>query len=460
MARSESSSPSGPSESAVTSSSRSSASATTADLTSIRAFAILLRVGGGDMGDNGWRLSGISPNLPWSEASHLTLLRRCDALARHAHRKLSDADGRAQDLARLLNESASCYESAEHAATLKFHHTWGPRHLSLAIYTGLKTAGTVLGLGGDVPGERRAAMINEGIAQTIEHVDAALPGDYEDAISVIAAAAKHYSSRGDAIAHMAADPTSHAPARAGTSITDIASITSDLYDHPDDASHVHVQRTVDASGEGHWVVAIPGTYDWTLDSRHGLDATGNLLAAAGKPTAVTPGILSALRQAQKAEGVLGKGEPVMLVGHSQGGMLAHNIARDKKAQKEFNIKNITTFGSPVGRSKPGVTADGTQVQELNIEMKSDLVPQLDGAATGDGDPGRSRVVINDRHAMVGTKGEYEAIGPHDVLQYSWDYEAVRPKESAIQSYEQSTQTYFGEDTRTYRFDLSRPNPKG
>jgi pimeloyl-ACP methyl ester carboxylesterase len=82
-------------------------------------------------------------------------------------------------------------------------------------------------------------------------------------------------------------------------------------------------------------------------------------------------------QAMRALGVR-KGEPVLLVGHSQGGLIAAALAADPAVRREFTVSHVLTSGAPVA-SIP-VPAE---VQVLSIEHSDDLVPRLDGSPNHD-----------------------------------------------------------------------------
>lgn len=140
-------------------------------------------------------------------------------------------------------------------------------------------------------------------------------------------------------------------------------------DHPS----VHVERIDSATGR-RWVVSVPGTADWSpVASRTPFDLTGDVrLLAAGRSTG-TAAVMAAMR----ATGVR-PGEPVLLVGHSQGGLIAAAVAADPMVRREFAISHVLTSGAPVA-SVP--VPD--QVQVLSIEHTDDLVPRLDGSANRD-----------------------------------------------------------------------------
>lgn len=125
----------------------------------------------------------------------------------------------------------------------------------------------------------------------------------------------------------------------------------------------------DGQEELSWIVDVPGTKDWQLDpsSRPALnDAASNLELMAGADSAR----VEALRRILADAGVA-PGQPVMLVGHSQGGLVAMRAAQELAGQ--VSVTHVVTAGSPVG----GMTApDGTQV--LSLENRHDVVPRTDG----------------------------------------------------------------------------------
>jgi pimeloyl-ACP methyl ester carboxylesterase len=63
----------------------------------------------------------------------------------------------------------------------------------------------------------------------------------------------------------------------------------------------------------------------------------------------------------------------MLVGHSQGGLVAMSAAeRSKSGKFPYFVEKVVTFGSPVGAKYPELLPE-----VLSVENKSDLVPKLD-----------------------------------------------------------------------------------
>jgi alpha-beta hydrolase superfamily lysophospholipase len=99
-----------------------------------------------------------------------------------------------------------------------------------------------------------------------------------------------------------------------------------------------------------------------------MDLTTNLRAVAGQPTATADAVVQAMRQAG-----VGAGEPVMLAGHSQGGLTAAALAADPAVRAEFEVTHVVTAGSPID----GIDLPDT-VEVLSLEHTGDVVPALDG----------------------------------------------------------------------------------
>ncbi len=134
------------------------------------------------------------------------------------------------------------------------------------------------------------------------------------------------------------------------------------------------------SGSAHTrkvVVDIPGTKDWSL-ALHSGDVTSiatNLRALRGAVTTYERGVLEAMRRAG-----VGPDDDVLMVGHSEGGMVAVNAARRAAASGEFRVRHVVTAGAPLGLIAGNVPAG---VNVLALENDGDVVPHLDGAENPD-----------------------------------------------------------------------------
>lgn len=146
---------------------------------------------------------------------------------------------------------------------------------------------------------------------------------------------------------------------------------------------IRLERVTQAGGAVAWIVEVPGTQDWTPlpgTTRTPMDLTTNLRAVAGEPTATGTAVVEAMRQA----GVR-PDEPVLLAGHSQGGLTAASLAADPAVVAEFHITHVLTAGSPTDGlpAAPGV-------RTVSLEHTGDLVPVLDGT-DAEGSPERTVV---------------------------------------------------------------------
>ena len=129
---------------------------------------------------------------------------------------------------------------------------------------------------------------------------------------------------------------------------------------------VSVQRLTHPDGTRAWVVEIPGTEDWGLNDSNPMDLTTNVRLLAGLPDDTTDAVLEAMRDAG-----VGSDEPVMLAGHSQGGMVAMSVAAT--VGSAYSVRAVVTAGAP---DIPQPAPKGVEVRHYRHD--EDLVPQLDG----------------------------------------------------------------------------------
>ncbi len=146
--------------------------------------------------------------------------------------------------------------------------------------------------------------------------------------------------------------------------TPVATVTVQRLDHPDST------RT--------WVVAVPGTRAAGLTGDVPTDNGTNLALEGGVPDVMTRAVLDAMA----AAGV-GADEPVAIVGHSQGGMVATSVA----AAGTYAVRLVVTAGSP---DVPAVPPTG--VATVTIRHRQDAVSLLDGRVGERGGPGTLSVV--------------------------------------------------------------------
>lgn len=173
--------------------------------------------------------------------------------------------------------------------------------------------------------------------------------------------------------------------------TGVAALVAELHritDRPDGTI------AVQSLPGGQHVVYLPGTDDLGLpwefnpDVR---DAQTDLTAAAGADHPYLDGVRQALHEAG-----IGPTDPVLLVGHSLGGMVAMQLAHDSG----FTIAGVVTAGSP--------DTDAPDVPALSLANRGDVVPMLLGNEPQDTIDHVS-VQFDDHEASV--------IGNHDLVHY-------------------------------------------
>ncbi len=117
-------------------------------------------------------------------------------------------------------------------------------------------------------------------------------------------------------------------------------------------AQVSVQRLDHADGTRSWVVAVPGTEKWNLGGANPLDALTDVELVGTMPDDATAFVVRAMTQAG-----IQPGEPVLIAGHSAGGMVAGRIASDPVLAGHFDVAAIVTAGSATaGYDIPPTTA--------------------------------------------------------------------------------------------------------
>jgi hypothetical protein len=158
---------------------------------------------------------------------------------------------------------------------------------------------------------------------------------------------------------------------------------------------VSVRVITHADGRKAYLVDIPGTQDWTPPGGGVNPATNdlgtNVRVLGGDATTRQAAVAEALRRAGARAT-----DPVMLVGHSQGGMVAAQAAHDAgTADFDFTVTHVVTAGAPIARAGiPG------SVQVLALENAADVVPHLDGRPNDD-EPNVTTVTFEVQNGGVG-----------------------------------------------------------
>ena len=159
---------------------------------------------------------------------------------------------------------------------------------------------------------------------------------------------------------------------------------------------VEVQTITDPDGGPRHILYLPGTDDfnapWDQDGDV-RDLETDLGSVAGRPDAYQQGILEVLDRAG-----VGKYEPVLIVGHSLGGMEAAAILASHGGH---HITDVVTAGAPTAQV-PGFPS-GSHV--LSLEQRGDIVPELDGAPNPDSV--EQTTVTFDAHPDGGVLGHHD-----------------------------------------------------
>ncbi len=225
------------------------------------------------------------------------------------------------------------------------------------------------------------------------------------------------------------------PASAATAIRRVGDL-----ENADDAL-LAVQRVSAGDGSTRYVVLLPGvrTFAETPDP---LDLPGALHALVDGSSAYTRCVGEAL----DAAGVPA-GAPVLLVGHSQGGIVAMDLAGDPEFNgRRVHVTHVIAAGSPVS-SKTAVGA--TRV--LSVENVNDVVPHLDAVDAGsavDAPPAASRLTYqfcDDQHDVSRN---------HDPELYATHLDALRDSPNPrLRQFRSGLAPYFSGETTTTVFAL-------
>lgn len=185
-----------------------------------------------------------------------------------------------------------------------------------------------------------------------------------------------------------------------------------------------------------YIVQIPGTQDWS--SQRGdnpVDLTTNVALMAGDDTVMADLVADAMREAG-----IPPGAPVMLTGHSQGGITAMTMAADPDLRDEFSITSVVTGGSPVGRIE---VPDGVSV--LSLEHTQDVVPMLDGADNPDSPEWTTvRRELSDAEGGEGSASERGPGGAHSIDNYAQTGAAADASDdSSLERWREDNSSFFG-----------------
>lgn len=196
-------------------------------------------------------------------------------------------------------------------------------------------------------------------------------GSYEDAVAGLVHAGGLvglFRNTGEVgVRHVEGDFAGHAP-------RSVADVFREQYRLGSDEGQVQIVRVSQPGGSSAWIVQVPGTQEWGPQrGDNPVDLTTNVRLMAGQRTHLQVQVAEAMR----AAGV-GSGEPVMLTGHSQGGIAAAALASDSGFRSEFAVRSLVTGGSPIARFDIPAS-----VSVLSLEHGQDAVPMLEGRGNPD-----------------------------------------------------------------------------
>ncbi len=326
-----------------------------------------------------------------------------------------------------LRAAAAAYEQADRLATTLHDHSAGLVNLGPDAANALR----LLVRTGSLPRAAQSVLTDDpGL------VDALMNGGL---VSLDGVVAPLYADGHAKVSARGVDggPGAATPPR---SLTDVMAALARRNEAGSGAIDVRVITRADGTRSA--IVDIPGTK--TFNPAKLADITGpatNVRALVGVSTAYEQGVLQALHRA----GVR-PADDVMLVGHSEGGMVAVQAAAACAASGRFRVTHVVTAGSPIGVTVGRLPA---AVRVLAIENHNDVVPHLDGRTN----PDRTNVTT-----VTINRGD-GAIGPDHAVAESYlpgagDIDASRNR--SVRSFLSSARGFFdGTTVTTHSFAITR-----
>jgi hypothetical protein len=160
-----------------------------------------------------------------------------------------------------------------------------------------------------------------------------------------------------------------------------------------------VEQVRHADGTDSWVVLVPGTQEpWPPD--HPFDAVTDVDLMAQEAADAGVAVTAAMERAG-----VGPGEPVVLVGHSLGGIAATALAASPSFRSRYRVGGVVTAGAPTATF---ATPRGVPV--LHLENDEELVSNLDGRSTLENPRTADRVTVGRRLAASPAAADRAASG--------------------------------------------------
>lgn len=173
--------------------------------------------------------------------------------------------------------------------------------------------------------------------------------------------------------------------------SDLAQIIANTNATYGDAETGEVSMSVVGNPPTGVIVNIPGTEKWgPMAGDNPMDLTGNAAQAGSAGwSAGSEATADAIAQLYES-GAVPPGTPLMLNGHSQGGMIAASLAANEDFASRYHVTTVMTYGSPVDNYDVP-----SGVNQLNIQHRGDAVPRIDaeGSAMGPVVPGPGGIPV-------------------------------------------------------------------
>ena len=233
------------------------------------------------------------------------------------------------------------------------------------------------------------------------------------------------------------------PVKMAEIVKDVGSLSNGRSGKP---GQFAIEKVMTSSGVS-WIVEIPGTQ--TMDLGRGsnpLDMYGNLMAVGQMPTQVGLAVTQAMTEAGAQPD-----EPVMLAGHSQGGIVASALANDSAFTSRFAVKSVVTFGSPISEIPVP-----DNVVTLSLQHDEDPIPTL-SRAPNPGGPNHITVnrsladssVASEKSLTEGIQSWKKPLGPHGINSYERTATMVdNSNDPSIQAWREITTPFFNGQTST------------
>ncbi|RMI04999.1 hypothetical protein [Cellulomonas triticagri] len=266
---------------------------------------------------------------------------------------------------------------------------------------------------------------------------------YEDAVGGLVNAGGMFGMFGDTGEMGVSLAETLGPDRAPTSVEEIFQQQNML---GADQGEVQIVQVTNPDGTSSYIVQIPGTQEWGPQrGSNPVDLTTNVRLMAGDSTLMQQQVAQAMREAG-----IRPGDPVMLTGHSQGGITAAALASDPAFREEFAVRSVVTGGSPIARFD--IPPD---VSVLSLEHDQDAVPMLEGREN----PDRANWVTVERDLGTAANGvlpDASVGAAHGTDVYAQTGAMVDASDDpSVQAWREGAQQFFtGEPGTVTRWDVS------